>query len=372
MTVLFAKRGRKMEFVFPKDEELFQDLNTVQRDLSYGSERFLAMIREKTENTFGEAFRDVQEKQRARKGVRFQARGSNPVDVEHRLSQQRNDYFRKRYEELEAVAARFAKKKTIGSFPHSSIASMTFVDEEGDETDYELDYFSEMNKSCGFMDGSGWVGACLRNAQKELDTIKRKTPFLSFLTLFILFVGVAVVLAGAQPIDFLPKFMVTLVTEKLWVRLPLLALMALTGWFLAMMGSEIREEKGMILFKIVANGLFLFLAAIGSTLVAMGQAFSGSEIAWYSLLPFGLYYILISLFFVVADITDFFQKKKAVRQAKEDFCVRVEKNIQPLHRYIRFHVLWWQKQNPGDPLPSGINNLQKSFDHLLKMYQKYK
>lgn len=360
-----------MEFVFPKDEELFQDLSTVQKDLDYDSEQFLDLLGGEEESTFGSAFRDVQEEQKARKGVQFRARGSNPVDVERRLSQQRNAYFRQRYEELEAVAARFAKKKKIGSFPHSSIASLTCEDEDGNETHYELDYFSEMDKACGFMDGSGWVGSFLRNAQQELNTIKRKTPLLSFITLFILFVGVAVVLAGAQPIDFLPKFMVTLVTEKLWVRLPLLALMALAGWFLAMMGSGIREEKGMILFKIVANGLFLFLVAIGSTLVAMGQAFSGSEIAWYSLLPFGLYYILISLFFVVADIMDFFQKKKAARQAKKDFCARVEKNIQPMHRYIRFHTLWWQKQNPGKPLPGCIRNLQKSFDHLLKMYKKY-
>ena len=360
-----------MEFVFPKDEELFQDLNTVQRDLDYDSEQFLGMIRGETENTFGAAFRDVQEEQRARKGVQFRARSSNPVDAERRLSQQRNEYFRKRYEELEAVAARFAKKKTIGSFPHSSIVSLTCQDEEGNESHYELDYFSEMNKSCTFMDGSGWVGSCLRNAQKELNTIKSKTPILSFLTLIPLLVGAAVVLAGAQPIDFLPKFMVTLVTEKLWVRLPLLALMALTGWFLAAVGAGVREEKGMILFKIVANGLFLFLIAVGSTLVAMREAFSESEIAWYTLLPFGLYYILISLFFAVADIKDFFEKKKAVRQAKKDFCVRVEKNIQPLYRYIRFHVLWWQKQNPEHPLPNGIRNLEKSFSHLLDMYRKY-
>lgn len=49
----------------------------------------------------------------------------------------------------------------------------------------------------------------------------------------------------------------------------------------------------------------------------------------------------------------------------------VEAYINELHRYLRFHILWWKNINPDKPLPTGITELQKSFDYIVEKYNQY-
>ena len=57
--------------------------------------------------------------------------------------------------------------------------------------------------------------------------------------------------------------------------------------------------------------------------------------------------------------------------AKLDYCMGVEAYVNELHRYLRFHILWWNNINPDKPLPTGITELKKSFDYILEMYNQY-
>lgn len=217
------------------------------------------------------------------------------------------------------------------------------------------------------------MGSFLYRANEQLKILTGKKPkLISMITLILLLVGTVVCLAGATPFDFLPQTVAELMNENIIVRLLVLAAMALTGWFLVMVGPPDEDVKGKLLFKFFANGIFLFLIALGSTLIAMRSAFSEVPMEAIELLPFGLYYILYSLFSLAEDIRGFFAAKRNRSQAKKDFCAQVESNIQHMHRYIRFHTLWWKAQNGDAALPGAIQNLEKSFAHLLKMYKKYK
>lgn len=352
-----------MKFVFPKDEELFRDLETVKAE-SY--ERYYLDLIEK-DDTFGKAFRKVLYKQRD-EDMSVSASGSSDYDVNRKLEEKVRELFNDDFDELEAVADTYADREEIGSFPHTHMYSQTFVrksDQSKDE--YEVDYFDEMSRATGNLSAPGRVGSFLHDAQTDLNTINGKTPLISRMMLIIFLVGAVVVLAGATPYDFLPQIVAERMNTSFVVRLVVLAAMALTGWYLVMLGPP--EKRG--LFKIFANGLFLLIVAGGSTLIAIHGVIIRAPMEAFELLPFGFYYLVYSIFLLFRDIGRFFSTRWAARRAKKDFCARVEQNIPHMHRYIRFHVLWWQKQNPDKPLPSGIQNLQKSFDHLLKMYKKY-
>lgn len=363
-----------MSFTFPKDEELFLDLNTVYSELPGEMqdvfEDAIASrdgVSEDRSKNFGKRFREVSAELR-NESISVNASGKNDYEIMKKMEQKLRTIFNKHFLKLEEITDRQVDKLYIGRFPHSRIYNKTFVRESDKyKEEYEVDYFDEMNRASGFMRAPGHVGSFLYYAQKDLDTAKMKARLFSFMTLFILFVGVTVVLAGAQPFDFLPQFLVKLVNEDLMVRIVVLGLMALTGWILVMGGPP---EKG-VLFKFFANGIFLLLIAIGSTLMAMRNVFSDYPIEAISLLPFGAYYIIYGIFSLFNGIAAFFRTKKAKRKAKKDFCTRVENHIQHMHRYIRFHVLWWKTLNGDAPVPSGIRNLEESFDYVLKMYKKY-
>ena len=360
-----------MAFIFPKDEELFLDLDTVRSELPGRMQDILDDARdgvsEDRSRSFGKRFREMSAQLR-NENISVEASGKNDYEIMKKMEQKLRVIFNKHFLKLEDIADRQADKMYIGRFPHSRMYNKTFVRESDKyKEEYEVDYFDEMNQATGFMRAPGHVGSFLYYAQKDLEAAKMKARLFSFMSFFIILVGVAVVLAGAQPFEFLPQFMVELMAEDLMVRIVVLALMALTGWILVMGGPP---ERG-VLFKFFANGIFLLLIAIGSTLMAMRNVFSDAPIEAISLLPFGAYYILYGIFSLFNDIAAFFRTKKAKRKAKKDFCTRVENNIQHMHRYIRFHTLWWKTLKGDAQVPYGIRNLEESFAHVLKMYEKY-
>lgn len=361
-----------MVFEFPKDTELFHDLDTVRAESASWYEVFI--YDRITEETFGKQYREILEKQKCEDLPSVHTTGRSAFEAERKAEEKIQGFFRERFDALEAVADQWAEEKIIGSFPNSYMYKVTYVDSEDpeDKDEYTLDYFDEMNRATGFMYGRGRVGSFLCHAKEELDVLMGKKPkLISGITLILLLVGAVVCLAGAMPFAFLPQTVAELMNTSLAVRLVVLAAMALTGWFLVMVGPPNEEVKGNFLFKFFANGIFLFLIAIGSTLIAMRSAFSEVPMKAIELLPFGLYYIIYGLFSLFKDVRFFFEARKNRRQTNKDFCTRVEDNIQHMHRYIRFHTLWWKAQKGDAALPSGIQNLEKSFDHLLKMYKKY-
>lgn len=361
-----------MEFQFPGDEELFADLQTVRTEMSYELENLVDGHRDGSKPAFGEAFREVIGEIRATPAPKLSASGYSASQVIHELRTRREAHFRSLYEKLEAVAARFAEKNHIGAFPSVFMDTITYTNNSGNSTKYELDYFSEMDKAFGFMDGAGRAGDFLKSAQAELNTIEKKVPLIARSTLIVLLVGAVVCLAGAMPFPFLPQIVAELVNTSRIVRLVVLAAMTLTGWYLVMVGPPDKKLKGRFLFKFVSGGIFLLAAAFGSTLITLAYAFSKAPLEYFVLLPFGLYYVLHSLIKILEDMRQFVAAKKAARRAKKEFCAQVERNIESLHRYLRFHILWWQAQFPEVPFPSGIENLEKSFEHLLKKYKLYR
>lgn len=363
-----------MAFTFPEDAKLFRDLDSVRAE---GSSWYEILVQnENAENaTFGKAFRDILDKQRSEKLPSVRTKGTSAYEAEKNAEKKIRGYFRERFNELEAAADQWADKDAIGSFPRSYMYTVTYVDSQdrSDRDEYTLDYFDEMNRATGFMCGPGRVGRFLSRADGDLKFLKGKKPKpVSFITLFLLLVGVVVCLAGAMPFPFLPQTVAELMNTSIGVRLAVLAAMALAGWTLLLFGPVGKEEKGMFFIKILVNGLVILIVAIGSTLIAMRSAFSEVPMEAYELLPFGGYYILCGLFLMVNDICSFFQTLKNIRQTKQAFCTRVEKNIQHLHRYIRFHTLWWKAQNKKAALPDCLRNLERSRDHLLQMYKKYR
>lgn len=362
-----------MNFHFPKDEELFEDLPTVRTEQNYELEELVDVLRDGSETDFGSAFRKGIEEVRKTPMPTAHIEGDSWFSI---LSQQQKHiegFTRSLYEKLEVVADRFAEKNKITAFPKTFVMRFTYrlSDESATKHEYHLDYFDEMDKAFGFMEGAGRTGEVLKSAKAELDTIEKKVPLIARSTLVVLLVGILVTLAGAMPFPFLPQFVAELVSTSRIARLAVLLPMSLTGWYLLSVGPPDKNLKGRFLLKFVSGGIFLIAAAFGSTLFAVYYAFSKAPPEYFVLLPFGLYYIIYSLFRAIENMRQRAAAKKAGRKAKKNFCTLVEENIYSLHRYLRFHTLWWQAQKPRKQPCSGIENLQKSFDHLLKKYEEY-
>lgn len=135
------------------------------------------------------------------------------------------------------------------------------------------------------------------------------------------------------------------------------------------------------------NALFpLFFILVGALLILGGglavlcALTCIGDMDPFALLPFGVYDILFGACFMLEDAAQRRKQRKALAEAKREaeaqkaeFRKLVEENLQYMHRYIRFHVLWHKTTYKKDgELPKGIIALQKSFDHLLTMYNRYR
>lgn len=354
-----------MALTFPKDEELFLDLDTVHAErVTAEMDRVYHVYGD--EKTFGKEFRDILVDW-YKYGYSFSVRNE-----EHRLwagfESLLNGATREYHEKLEQLADQYADGQKIGSFPRSFMRVMGIAGEEYASLTEERDYFKELDKATSFMKGMGRVGEFLAKAKEQLDFIANKGRFIGML-IWMLLVGAAVVLASAEALAFLPNFLVKLVENDMQARIIVCGSSVLSAWLLLLLDPVAKkEEKGKFLIKAFSNKVFLFVVAAGAFLLNLRVLFFQGPTGPYNpyfLLPFGIFYLLYAVIIVLNRMID-------VRRAKKAFCALVDENIQHMHRYIRFHTLWWEAQNPGKEHCYSIQNLQKSFDHMVNAYNKYK
>lgn len=241
-----------------------------------------------------------------------------------------------------------------------------------------------MDKQFTFMKGVGKLGKILKEAKDKLDAIEKeekeleaKVDTAAIFPLFFVLAGALLVLGGGA-IPVVPDFLTTLLENSLILRLIVAAIMGLTGVAVVIMSKLVMEEDSGcgLLTKIVCNGI---VALVGGGLAVLCALKSIGGLEPFELLIFGMYDILFGACFMLEDAAQRRKQRKALAEAKREAEVQkaafrklVEENIQYMHRYIRFHVLWHKTtyKKDGD-LPAGITALQKSFDHLLTMYNRY-
>lgn len=410
-----------MAFYFPKDEELFEDLENIgerSEDLDQllrlmrGAERARSAdkLKELCGDTLGEkGFGDVEQAEKelgsfaTQLCVKYYDGDSDAFfdDMRHgkelfddnafgvkfwgvkRPDSLEENYMEKFYLRHEACAADAASTVKIGWFPGT--LTVMYSDLDWGMGMKFSHYFGEMDKHFAFMKGVGKVGTVLKKAKSKLVAIekaeeacKAKVEKASVLPLYFLLVGAGLLLCGGAALPVVPDFLSVLLNNSLLLRLIVLALTVITALLVMGMTKFLMEKDSGVglLMKLVGNGIVTMLVSIGAVLVALSSI---GEIEPFSLLPFGVYFLLYGVCFMLEDAADRKKRKKALAEAKREaeaqkseFRKLVEENIQYLHRYIRFHVLWYKSvHKKEDNLPAGITALQKSFDHLLKKYQQY-
>lgn len=286
-----------------------------------------------------------------------------------------------------------AMKPLIGFFPDSS--ATTYETEKGP---VQFDYFKDMNKYCNIFQPGAFnsLDTALDNIKKaennmsktNTDTeISSKSKGFSIFSLYFVLLGGVLLLAGGESLPMVPDFLTAIINSSFVARLLVSVPLALTGLLIIFFAGIIMEDDSEFTFlmKLIGNGIVALIAGIGSILCALTNLFM-PPVETFEMIVLGMFYILYGICAVIDEAT---QQKKANKKkgaaeqakrqaeidlanAKAEFCTLVKEEIYSLHRYLRFHVLWWQTINPKKPLPSGINELQKSFDHIVAMYDKYK
>lgn len=83
------------------------------------------------------------------------------------------------------------------------------------------------------------------------------------------------------------------------------------------------------------------------------------------------YYLLVVLAILLDYIRQVIESIKSAKYRKQ--FVKNYKELAPMiHRYIRYHAIWWAYENPNAPLPDCIKDMQREFDFNQKLYRKYR
>ena len=378
-----------MALVFPSDKELFEDLNTIGfdgTDISQHIEKrsFGIIYKAKLDEML-----DVDNK-----NIVFAETESDAIEQIKQGNHQ--DYL----DMEKTVNAYLNNYKTIGYFPGSEMnwyAAKNINPVGGD-------YFNEMNKSFGFMKGIGYFGKQLKLSNKKLKEIqqlsdkeaeiqnskpvkiKNGKSLTSISFLFIVF-GLILILAGGGSLPVVPDFLTILINTNFWVRRVIALLTGLLGILVMSMTNFIMEDdsEDYHFTKIPGNGIVTLGVCLYSVMSAY-STFSDANIVPSGFAILGLYYIFYSICVVMDDKKSTLKLNKKAKSekamalekaeseiisAKLDYCMGVEAYVNELHRYLRFHILWWNNINPDKPLPTGITELKKSFDYILEMYNQY-
>ena len=378
-----------MALVFPSDKELFEDLNTIGFDGTDISQHI-------EKRSFGIIYS-------AKLNELLDVDNKNIVSAETEIDaveQIKQGNYQDYLEMEKTVNAYLYNYKTIGYFPGSEMnwyAAKNINPVNGD-------YFNEMNKSFGFMKGIGYFGKQIKLSNKKLKEIKQlsdketeiknskpnKTQngnSLASISFLFTVLGLILIVAGGGSLPVVPDFLTVLIKTNFWVRRVIALLIGLLGILVMSMTNFIMEDdsEDYHFTKIPGNGIVTLGVCFYSVMSAY-STFSDANIAPIGFAALGLYYIFYSLCVVMdnkrlnlklnkkteSERTMALEKAESETiSAKLDYCMGVETYINELHRYIRFHILWWNNINPDKPLPSGITELKKSFDYIVEMYNQY-
>ena len=378
-----------MALVFPSDEELFEDLNTIGfdgTDISKHIEKrsFGIIYKAKLDEMLDVDNKNIVSAETESDAIEQIKQGNHQdyLDMEKTVNAYLNNY------------------KTIGYFPGSEMnwyAAKNINPVDGD-------YFNEMNKSFGFMKGIGYFGKQLKLSNKKLKESKqlcdketeiknskpnkiKKGKSLASISFLFTVLGIVLILAGGGSLPVVPDILTVLINTNFWVRRVIALLTGLLGILVMSMTNFIMEDdsEDYHFTKIPGNGIVTLGVCLYSVMSAY-STFTDANIAPFGFAILGFYYIFYSICVVMDDKKSTLKLNKKAElekamalekaesetiSAKLDYCMGVEAYINELHRYLRFHILWWNDINPDKPLPTGITELKKSFDHILEMYNQY-
>lgn len=378
-----------MALIFPSDNELFDDLNIV-------GNKNIDITTHIKNRAFGIVYR-------AKLSEIFDIDNKNIVNAENEIDaldkiKQGNH---QDYLDMEATVDEYLHNyKTIGYFPGSELnwyGAKNIKPIDGD-------YFKEMDKSFGFMKGIGYFGKQLKLSNKKLKEIEQlsekekqirnskskkspKTSHISPVSFRFTALGLILLLSGGSALPVVPDFLSFLINNSFWIRRIISLLMGISGILVMSMTKIIMEEASEDFYftKIPGNGLVTMAICLCSVMSAY-STFSDANIEPFSFVVLGIYYIFYSVCFFIDERKSNLKLKKnaeleikkSIEQAenetisaKLDYCMGVEAYINELYRYLRFHILWLKNINPDKPLPTGIIELQKSFDYIVEKYNQY-
>lgn len=99
--------------------------------------------------------------------------------------------------------------------------------------------------------------------------------------------------------------------------------------------------------------------------------------SWSSSLPdyyfkiFIVYYGLVLVLMLLNYIVQIF-KMLGNGKYKKEFCRLYEKDAEWMHRYVRFHVLWWNVERGTEPMPSRLKDMESEMDYFDRRYKQFK
>ncbi len=374
-----------MALIFPSDKDLFEDFDIIgSKDIN--------IVTHIQNRAFGVIHR-------AKLGEMFDIDNKNIVDEENEVDaiDRINRGNHQDYLEMEETVNTYLHiYKTIGYFPGSELnwyGAKNIKPVNGD-------YFIEMNKSFSFMKGIGYFGKQIELSNKKLKEIKelsdkeneiknskpiksKSSSPLSSISFWFTVLGVMFVLAGGSVLPVVPDFLTVLINNNFWVRRIISLLTGLSGILVMSMTKNIMDEdtEDYHLTKVPGNGIVTLLICLCSVMLGY-TTFSDARISPLGFAVLGIYYIFYSICVILDDKKLKLKNKKnaeleianiesKIVSAELDYCMGIEAYINELHKYIRFHILWWNSINPDKPLPSGITELQKTFDYLVEKYNQY-
>lgn len=126
--------------------------------------------------------------------------------------------------------------------------------------------------------------------------------------------------------------------------------------------SDLTEGKW--LAKIVCSPVTIVGFGV-LTIVCLVNAFTSLN-HWLSPLFTGCYLVLLATILLDYVRQLFCCAKNG--KIKKEYRKLYEEYAPVIHRYIRYHVIWWKTEYPGKPMPDCIQNMENQFNYFTKMY----
>lgn len=122
-----------------------------------------------------------------------------------------------------------------------------------------------------------------------------------------------------------------------------------------------------VLSKFLCSIFFKIAVAVLSVLAIVG----GFRHTTMMAVPIMYYYVVITAAMLV-DYLIHLLKCTRNQKVKKEFCSTYETCAQDMHRYIRYHALWWEHIHPGEALPPSIEQMNRDFDMFSQKYKRFK
>lgn len=114
--------------------------------------------------------------------------------------------------------------------------------------------------------------------------------------------------------------------------------------------------------------IFCKIAVAALSVLAIASSLSSSTMIAVPV----MYYYIVAAASMLVDFGIQLLKQTRNWKTKKAFCKTFEACAQDIHRYVRYHVLWWQHNHPGEVLHPSIESMNRSLEMYTRMYKKYR